>query len=168
MRAFDACEPFEVEYRLRRRDGEYRWVLDRGVPRYSPEGEFLGYAGGCIDIDERKRAESELARRHEPRLSGVRVLVVEEDEEARARTVELLNTAGAQARGVANGTEALDPLEKWRPDVLISDPARDEEGYLFLRSLRRKAAEGCARLAKPAEPLALLAMVARLSQPVGT
>src|SRR5438046_388905 len=83
----------------------------------------------------------EFTGRHGPRLSGVRVLVVEEDEEARARTVELLNTAGAQARGVANGTEALDPLEKWRPDVLISDPARDEEGYLFLRSLRRKAAE---------------------------
>jgi PAS domain S-box-containing protein len=62
VRAFDAREPFEIEYRLRRRDGEYRWVLDRGVPRASRDGVFLGYAGVCIDIDARKRAESELAK----------------------------------------------------------------------------------------------------------
>ncbi len=62
VRAFDAREPFEIEYRLRRRDGEYRWVLDRGAPRVSRDNVFLGYAGTCIDIDERKRAEHELAR----------------------------------------------------------------------------------------------------------
>ena len=62
VRAFDAREPFEIEYRLRRRDGEYRWMLERGVPRYSRDGMFLGFVGTCIDIDERKRAEHELAR----------------------------------------------------------------------------------------------------------
>src|SRR6185436_13208115 len=62
VRSFDAREPFEIEYRLRRRDGEYRWVLDRGLPRYSRDGVFLGFVGSCIDIDERKRAEHELAR----------------------------------------------------------------------------------------------------------
>jgi PAS domain S-box-containing protein len=62
VRAFDAREPFEIEYRLRRRDGEYRWMLDRGLPRHAPDGQFLGYAGVCIDIDERKRAERELER----------------------------------------------------------------------------------------------------------
>ena len=65
LRAFDEREPFEVEYRLRRRDGEYRWVLDRAVPRYAREGTFLGYVGCCIDIDDRKRAEDELARSRE-------------------------------------------------------------------------------------------------------
>ena len=60
--AFDAREPFEIEYRLRRRDGEYRWILERGMPAYSREGGFLGFVGSCIDIDERKRAEHELAR----------------------------------------------------------------------------------------------------------
>ena len=62
LRAFDEREPFEIEYRLRRHDGEYRWVLDRAVPRYSRDGHFIGYVGCCIDIDDRKRAEDELAR----------------------------------------------------------------------------------------------------------
>jgi PAS domain S-box-containing protein len=62
VRAFDSRQPFEIEYRLRRRDGAYRWVLDRGVPRYAPDGKFLGYAGVCIDIDERKRNERDLER----------------------------------------------------------------------------------------------------------
>ena len=59
--AFDARESFEMEYRLRRRDGVYRWVLDRGTPRHNPSGEFAGYIGSCIDISERKQAEEELS-----------------------------------------------------------------------------------------------------------
>ena len=62
VRSFDAREPFEIEYRLRRRDAEHRWVLDRGMPRYSADRVFVGFVGTCIDIDERKRAEHELAR----------------------------------------------------------------------------------------------------------
>jgi len=48
---------FTLEYRLRRFDGEYRWVLSNGVPRYTKEGKFIGLAGSCIDIAERKHAE---------------------------------------------------------------------------------------------------------------
>jgi len=54
----DAREPFKMEYRLRRHDGEYRWILDHGVPRYSPGGDFLGCVGSCIDITERKQVEA--------------------------------------------------------------------------------------------------------------
>src|SRR5262245_21940573 len=50
LRAFDGRQPFEIEYRLRLRDGDYHWVLDRGAPLYSAEGRFLGYGGACIDI----------------------------------------------------------------------------------------------------------------------
>ena len=58
--AFDALEPFSIEYRLRRNDGEYRWILDDGMPRYDTKGNFIGYIGHCLDITERKQAEEEL------------------------------------------------------------------------------------------------------------
>lgn len=60
--AFAAREPFKTETRVRRHDGEHRWVLTHGVPRYSHSGAFLGYIGSSIDIHERKRAEEERAR----------------------------------------------------------------------------------------------------------
>jgi PAS domain S-box-containing protein len=55
--AFDKRQSFEMEYRLRRRDGAYRWILDSGVPRFSPDGSFVGYIGSCLDITDRKLAE---------------------------------------------------------------------------------------------------------------
>jgi PAS domain S-box-containing protein len=62
VRAFDARDNFQMEYRLKRFDGEYRWILDLGTPRFTAEGNFLGYIGSCIDITERKSAESEIAK----------------------------------------------------------------------------------------------------------
>src|SRR6185436_2019065 len=58
-KAFDARERFSTEYRLRRHDGEYRWVLDEGVPRFSKTGRFEGFIGSCFDITERKKTEAE-------------------------------------------------------------------------------------------------------------
>lgn len=57
---FDRREPFQVDYRLRRADGEYRWVSDEGVPLYSADGVFKGYIGACADI-HRRRDEEEKA-----------------------------------------------------------------------------------------------------------
>ncbi len=53
LASFDARRDFRMEYRLRRADGEYRWVLDSGTPLYR-EGEFAGYVGTCIDVTEQK------------------------------------------------------------------------------------------------------------------
>jgi two-component system sensor kinase FixL len=50
--AFDARQPFTMEYRLRRNDGEYRWLTDNGVPRHDSHGDFLGYIGACVDITD--------------------------------------------------------------------------------------------------------------------
>jgi PAS domain S-box-containing protein len=62
VQAFGQRRVFEMEYRLRRADGQFRWVLDRGTPRYTPDGRFAGYIGSCVDITERKAAEAELRR----------------------------------------------------------------------------------------------------------
>jgi PAS domain S-box-containing protein len=59
--AFKRRESFEMEYRLRRKDGEYRWVLDHGVPRFNPDVTFAGYVGSCKDITDRKLAAESLA-----------------------------------------------------------------------------------------------------------
>jgi PAS domain S-box-containing protein len=63
--SFDRREPFELEYRLRRADGEYGWIFDRAVPLFGSGGVFLGYLGGCVDIARRKLDEAELLRSHE-------------------------------------------------------------------------------------------------------
>jgi PAS domain S-box-containing protein len=60
-RAFDRRESFETHCRLRRYDGEYRYVLNLGSPRINSDGSFGGYIGSCIDITERKLAEEALA-----------------------------------------------------------------------------------------------------------
>src|SRR5262245_26671085 len=52
-----ARRAFQTDYRLRRRDGEWRWVLETAMPRFTPAGEFEGFIGSVIDISERRRAE---------------------------------------------------------------------------------------------------------------
>jgi len=87
VRAYDARRTFGIEYRLLRRDGEYRWVLDRAAPRFSGEGLFLGYAGGCVDIHDHKCVEQGLSRAL--------------DRERRLR-VALEETSRVQSRLIAN------------------------------------------------------------------
>nr|MBI3613413.1 PAS domain-containing protein [Nitrospirota bacterium] len=65
--AFSARRLFEMEYRLRRHDGEYRWIMDVGRPFHDLDGTFAGYIGSCYDVTERRRAE-ELLRQSEASL----------------------------------------------------------------------------------------------------
>ena len=60
LEKFAARQPFAMEYRLRRHDGEYRWILDMGRPFINPEGEFAGYLGSCFDVTERHQASEQL------------------------------------------------------------------------------------------------------------
>jgi PAS domain S-box-containing protein len=67
-RCFDirtAClherQAFRMEYRIQRHDGEYRWLLDHGVPRFGAAGEFVGFIGSCVDITDRRQGESDMA-----------------------------------------------------------------------------------------------------------
>lgn len=75
--SFDARADFELEYRLRRFDGEYRWLVDFGVPRFESDGTFLGYIGSCVDITDRKTSEESLHA-----LTG-RLICAQEEERAR-------------------------------------------------------------------------------------
>jgi PAS domain S-box-containing protein len=58
--AFDMRVHYTMEYRMKRFDGEYRWLMDTGVPRYNEDGSFAGYIGSAVDVTERRRAEEAL------------------------------------------------------------------------------------------------------------
>jgi len=114
--AFAAQQSFEIEYRLRRADGIYRWVLDRGVPLVTATGCFTGYLGSGIDITARKEAEqilqqsqAELEQRVQERTAALHQEIAErqrlEQEAARTQHFALL---GRLAAGVSH--EIRNPL----------------------------------------------------------
>ncbi|WP_162136206.1 PAS domain S-box protein [Zavarzinella formosa] len=57
---FDARKAFTLEYRLRRHDGQYRWMLGNGLPLNGADGEFMGYIGSCVDVHDQKETEAAL------------------------------------------------------------------------------------------------------------
>ena len=65
LEQFHKRERFEMEYRLRRYDGEYRWILDRGAPMYADDGRFVGFIGSCVDVQERHVARETEAALHQ-------------------------------------------------------------------------------------------------------
>ena len=69
--AFETRQTFQIEFRRRRFDGEYRWLLCSGVPRFTIGGDFAGYIGSEIDITEVKRAEQEVISRQKLESMGV-------------------------------------------------------------------------------------------------
>ena len=58
--SFEKREEFTMEYRLKRKDGEYRWILDTGVPRFTQDGTFLGYIGSSMDTTEQKNYREQI------------------------------------------------------------------------------------------------------------
>jgi PAS domain S-box-containing protein len=81
--ASEQNEPFHMEYRLRRHDGEYRWILGSGVPRFNSDGSYVGHIGSAIDVTERKLAEEA--------LSTVSQRLIEAQEEERTRIARELH-----------------------------------------------------------------------------
>ena len=69
--ALDNRLHFRMEYRLSRADGEYRWILSSGVPRFAPGGAFAGYIASCVDITDLKHAQEEVLARQKLESLGV-------------------------------------------------------------------------------------------------
>jgi PAS domain S-box-containing protein len=146
--SFDACRTFQMEYRLRRADGEYRWVLCRGVPRFEPSGVFAGYIGSDTDITEQKRAAKEL----QSKFGQVQVLFELAGAVSRAQKPSEIYRAAVQGLVRAVGAD--------RASVLIFDPhdVMRFEAWIGLSDEYRVAVEGHTpwrRGVRDAQPIAV-------------
>jgi PAS domain S-box-containing protein len=92
--AYSRGEGFVLDYRLRRHDGEYRWMVDNGIPWHSRDGQFLGYAGVCVDVHENRTALEDFRQRERQHAIvadvGRFALEGEDDGEVLDRAVKLL------------------------------------------------------------------------------
>ncbi len=107
--AFQSHQPFELEFRLRHQGGEYRWMVDRGVPRFESDGKFLGFIGTCIDISQQKHLEHAIRRYNQSLLEDVeeRTIRIQELEQRRMQ-VEKLAALSQFSAGIAH--EINNPL----------------------------------------------------------
>jgi PAS domain S-box-containing protein len=142
INSFDSRHSFTMEYRLRRRDGEYRWVLDNGGPRFASDGTFLGYIGSCVDISEHKRAEAE-ARKHREELAHLgRVAIMGEMAGSLAHELNqpltgIVNNASAGRRFIAKGRADLPKLDGLL-EAIVEDGRRAGGIIRGIRSMVQK------------------------------
>jgi PAS domain S-box-containing protein len=101
--SFDARSPFRMEYRLRRNDGEFRWIDDSGIPRYE-DNRFVGYIGSCTDIHEIRSATNALNIRKTELEQRVAAQTVELEQEKEWRQE-------AQAKASFNSLSRKDTLD---------------------------------------------------------
>jgi two-component system sensor kinase FixL len=141
--AFGERKPFTVEYRLRRKDGEYRWLLDTGTPRYESDGAFLGYIGSCIDIGERKQAELDYQLQSMELARVGRVALLGELAASLAHEVNnplgaMVTNASAGQRMLLRGQMGTEELHELFADI-ISDGHRAREVIQGIRNMVRKS-----------------------------
>ncbi|MBN9120761.1 MAG: PAS domain S-box protein [Planctomycetes bacterium] len=129
--AFDARRPFRMEYRLRRHDGEYRWVLDTGAPLVVADSGFTGFVGSCIDITERKAAERAVLASEE-RLQAIlktaadAIITID-----RGGIIQSINPAAERTFGYT----AAEMVGR-NVNALMPSPDREEHDAHILRYLR--------------------------------
>lgn len=144
IQAFDQREAFRMEYRLRRHDGEFRWVSDNGVPRFNPDGSFAGYIGSCIDVTEQRRAEEHLRRAQEDLARVSRVLAMGELAASIAHEVNqpltsVVTNAGFCLRELAGAPPNLAELREALTEI-VSDGNRASAVIARVRSFLARGA----------------------------
>jgi PAS domain S-box-containing protein len=120
--AFEAREMFHMEYRARRFDGEYRWILTTGVPRWESDGVFAGYIGSGLDITDRRQAEQTLQETHRElnrlsRLTALGEFAASIAHEVRQPLTAILLNARACLRGLNHPHPDLQELKEGLLDV---------------------------------------------------
>ncbi len=123
----DTRRPFSMEYRLKRYDQKYRWVLDNGIPFDGPGGEFAGYIGFCIDVTDQRLAEEECAY--------ARAIIASSDDAIVSCTLEGIITSWNPASERVFGYTAAEAVGK--PIDIIIPPDRLEEEHRILERVRR-------------------------------
>jgi len=124
---FDARRPFEVEYRIQRFDGQFRWVLDVGRPRYSANGEFAGYAGSVLDITERKDIEEKnRALAHVQRLAIMGELTAAVAHELRQPSTAIMSNAEAALVLLERGEPPSDEIREIITDIRLANLRANE------------------------------------------
>jgi PAS domain S-box-containing protein len=125
--AFDTQQPFEVEFRLRRYDGEYRWIHDAGTPRYASNSEFLGFIGSAFDITERKGAEeSNRALAHVQRLAIIGELTAALAHELKQPLSAIMSNAEAARTLLRSSNPPLGELDEILSDIVRTDQRANE------------------------------------------
>jgi two-component system, LuxR family, sensor kinase FixL len=142
IHSFNSRQEFTMEYRLRRYAGEYRWILGEGVPRFAPDGKFLGYIGCATDITERKRTESELRRQreelaHVTRVSTMGELAASLAHELNQPLTAIYSNAQAAQRFMAADPADLEEVREILKDI-VQDNSRAGEVIHRMRALVKK------------------------------
>ena len=140
--SFDAHQHFDIEHRLRRADGEYRWVLCSGLPRFEPGGAFAGYVGSCIDITDQKCSEATLRRSldeiaHLNRVAAMGELTASMAHELNQPLAAILSNAQAAGRFISGETPDLTQVRECLNDI-AADGKRAGEVIRRLRTLLQK------------------------------
>jgi PAS domain S-box-containing protein len=131
FKAFDARESFVMEYRLRRHDGEYRWISDTGQPRFDSRGNFVGYVGSCVDITEVRR-KTEALYESENRLRAILESAVEGIITFNERgAIESVNAAAEQLFGYSAAEMVGQNVA-----MLMPAPLREEHDQYVVNRLR--------------------------------
>jgi PAS domain S-box-containing protein len=150
IQAFDRREAFRMEYRLRRHDGEFRWLLDIGAPRFNPDGSFAGYIGSCIDVTEQRRSDEQLRQVQEDLARVTRVVAMGELAAAIAHEVNqpltaIVTNANFCLRRLDGATSKPDELRA-AITAIASDGTRASGVISRIRSLLKKGAPDRAEL----------------------